>query len=520
MAFSDLLRQLEHECEALQARCDKALHENDNLRSRLARHETPSQLEQRTVDAILSPPPARTHISDPVHFAPCPLFRQDTASSLDSSRAASSRSGWPTSSRSGCCRGDSSGTYAPIPTEDSSDQIVQPSPFTESRVFLFFTCTFVILNALWIGFETDYMSRHWDEEFPLSFHVIDTGFCVFFTCEIVARISEQKRNFITSKAYRWWNLFDSVLVVLQVADVVGQLLLSFYFEPLEEVQCIRIVRLLRIVRLVRILSFISELRALVVSIMHAVKSLGWLLVFVFGMTYVFGVMLTQFVAFHKSTIGQDNMAGQAILDEYFGTLDRSMLMLFEAVSEGHHWGGLASPLAEYCSVWFNLLFLAYMGFMLFAVMNVITATLVESTLQIAMEEKQQYMSNDLWAVFSTTPRITREVFEHHFDHPRMKDFLRCIKLDTETANLCDLFGLIDTDASGDITNAELINGCVRMAGSARAFQLEWLTFLLRQHSASVEAKLDQLLSQVPFGLYAGKHADSRNAHVLQNGHIA
>merc|ERR1711988_1615473 len=101
-----------------------------------------------------------------------------------------------------------------------------------------------------------------------------------------------------------------------------------------------------------------------------------------------------------------------------------MLTLFESVTEGIHWGEVLDPLSTCCSPVFSVIFVCYMAFMIFALMNVATAIFVESALHVATEEE-----------------ITREMFETHMFDPRMEGFLKCLELDADRAVEEDLFGL-------------------------------------------------------------------------------
>merc|ERR1712110_382549 len=76
------------------------------------------------------------------------------------------------------------------------------------------------------------------------------------------------------------------------------------------------------------------------------------------------------------------------LEEFFGDVPKSMYVLHQSVSEGVHWGEVAGPLAEVVSVWYKLFFVVYMSFVLFAVMNVVTATFIESSLRVTAAEHQ------------------------------------------------------------------------------------------------------------------------------------
>merc|ERR1719174_1901749 len=69
-------------------------------------------------------------------------------------------------------------------------------------------------------------------------------------------------------------------------------------ENLWVLRVLRILRLVRILRVVRVLHLISELRAIVSSIVGSFKSLIWVVVLLLLMIYIVAVFFTQSVTDH------------------------------------------------------------------------------------------------------------------------------------------------------------------------------------------------------------------------------
>jgi len=281
---------------------------------------------------------------------------------------------------------------------------------------------------------------------------------------------------------------------------------------------LRLLRLCRILRFIRILHFVNELRSLVISIVDSLTSLIWLLLLMFMMTYIMGVVLTHVVTDHKLSQGREEIEKhQEILEEYYGSLDRSMMKLYQAISEGVHWGEVSEPLVVFLSPWFDLVFALYMAFVLFAVMNVVTAVVVEKALRDAEEEKQKYMSQDTWEMFRDVMQppdvaggvdhaagadcdealdITPEVFYNSLGDQQMQDYINMLSLNEKQAREINLFELIDGDGSGKIDLQELVDSCMRLAGSAKAVDVAVLSReirlerkLMEKHRKTVEAAL-------------------------------
>jgi len=144
-----------------------------------------------------------------------------------------------------------------------------------------------------------------------------------------------------------------------------------------------LLRILRVWRLIRDLSTFDRLRTLIRSIVKSSSALLWLLTVLIMLTYVFSIIVTRIVTHHKMLSGHENVLVEELqIEDKFGTLDRTMVILYMAISEGVHWGELSDPLAEFISPSFHYLFMIYTSLIFFAVMNVMTANLFESVMAV------------------------------------------------------------------------------------------------------------------------------------------
>jgi len=367
----------------------------------------------------------------------------------------------------------------------------------ESNAWNMILSMVVIMSALVIGFETDYMARHWAEESPEYFRTIDHIFCVFFLAELVIRVGIEGCIFFTGPN-KGWNWFDVLVVSLQVSEVITEITkkhLATKFK-IGSLSNLRMLRIVRIMRLGRTFHLLPSLRKLVVSITETLGHIWWPMVLILMVTYLYGVLFTQIVTDHKQSISEDELEHQEELLEYYGSLDRSMLTLFETVSEGIHWGEVLRPLSVHCSPWLTLAFLGYVCFVLFAVMNVITAFFVEASMLAAATEHKNFLAKQLWGIFGKQEGhgISSQEFYAQADHPQMKDFFEELKLSPAEAAHSNLFGILDEDGSGTLEVQELIDGCQRLLGAAKQVDLALFVrsfneevIAAREHRELVEA---------------------------------
>merc|ERR1712039_595881 len=217
----------------------------------------------------------------------------------------------------------------------------------------------------------------------------------------------------------------------------------------------------------------------------------------FLIIYVFAILLTQAVTEHAVENGND-------LDEvtkaYYGTLSRSICTLFMAVSEGKSWGQMVfGPLSQIGHVWVAL-FLIYIAFVYFAVLNVVTGVFCQNALESAQQDLDMVLHSQLKAKNSYVERLQilfssmdtdksgelspKELAEHLKDE-RVQSFFRAMDVDTD--NIWRLWNLMDQDDSDILTFEEFVDGCLRLRGSATRIDVESLSRELKLVQKTLQA---------------------------------
>jgi len=92
-----------------------------------------------------------------------------------------------------------------------------------SHYFDVLSAWLVVFNALWIGLSTDWVARNWSQNMPDWFHYGDWAFCISAIGELFIRMCGQGLHFFYEDHWRW-NLFDTIVVATQVADLGGSVL--------------------------------------------------------------------------------------------------------------------------------------------------------------------------------------------------------------------------------------------------------------------------------------------------------
>jgi len=340
---------------------------------------------------------------------------------------------------------------------------------------------------------------------PFWIRITSSVFCILFTGELLMRIVVYRINFFVVDGWRW-NVFDVVVVGLQLVEEVMAFQAAGSWEQLVSqrrertaslsfLRILRILRLVRIIRVVRVLRLVRELRTMVHSIASTLVSLAWTVLLLLLLIYVTGICFTQMVA----DSGQDDpttVAEGTPAYEYYGSLDRSIVALYQALTGGVNWRELMTPLVERTNPVMGFIFCLYIAFAVLAMLNVITGVFVGSALSKAKEEDNIDLVHSLREAVESmkvenTHMLSWEKVESQLQSPSMQFVFQSIDLDPSEAS--SLFRLLDPDNTGHIDAEDFVMGCLRVHGTAKSIDLttlmcevRWMRRRWVEHAIKVE----------------------------------
>ena len=243
--------------------------------------------------------------------------------------------------------------------------------FVENTCFSYVIITFIALNSLMMGIQADWMVTHVGQQAPVVFDALEYIFAVIFTWELVMRIFVYNIAFFKMPDWKW-NIFDSVVVFLQVFDIITTLAVGGNNGGnLNFMRLVRLMRLLRILRLMRVLRFVQELRSMVMSIAASLRSLMWTIILLAFLMYGVGVCLIQMIA-DKGLEEPRIMEIAPDIKLYYGSLVEALVSLFAGITGGIDWNDLLVPLEDQIGPWLAAVFVLYIAFAVLAMMNVVT----------------------------------------------------------------------------------------------------------------------------------------------------
>lgn len=204
--------------------------------------------------------------------------------------------------------------------------------------------TLILINAIIVGLET-YPTIY--EANKSLFGVLDKLLLWIFTVEIVARMIAERKfsNFFKSS----WNWFDFLIVA------AGHIFVGAHF--------VTILRILRVLRVFRTISILPSLRKLVDALLLTIPALGNILILMSIIFYIFAVIGT--------------MLFGEVAPEYFGSLQLSLLTLFQVVTLESWASGIMWPIFHELP-WSWIYFVSFVLLGTFVIFNLFIGVIVSN----------------------------------------------------------------------------------------------------------------------------------------------
>lgn len=215
----------------------------------------------------------------------------------------------------------------------------------------------ISLNAITLGLETStFMQRHAGTLLLRVEQLVLT----IFVLEILLKLYAFRLRFFASG----WNVFDFVIVAIALVPASGPL---------------AILRAFRILRILRLVTKVARLRHLVESLLRALPSIGWIVVLMLMVFYIYAVMGTKMFA--------------ASFPEYFGNLGASLYSLFQIMTLEGWSQSISRPVMDtYPFAW--LYFLSFILISVFTVLNLFIGIIV-NTMQEKHFEEEELRRNEM-----------------------------------------------------------------------------------------------------------------------------
>lgn len=263
--------------------------------------------------------------------------------------------------------------------------------------------------------------------------------------------------------------------------------------------------MIRVFRLVRILRLIRELHTIVVSIFAAFRAFAYVVFLLALLIYVFSVLLTQIIA--DSPEKRQLIRSSDDLNERFGSVGRTAMSLYDAVSGGADWGDIRNGLGRLSGLASAILCL-YQAFVTLVILNIVTGVFVDAATSRSQEDKAIELLNTLVAVFCDYGEvgtvITQAQFEAKLQNPLMIDYFEAINVDPADGRY--IFDLLALSGNGRVQAEDFVSGCLSLEGPAKALDL---AVLMREQMLTRE-EIDCRIRAIERGVSDIAHVLKRN----------
>jgi len=337
--------------------------------------------------------------------------------------------------------------------------------FVNSKHFEYITGVIILLNMIMIGVEAGLSIENGDIQWATW---IERAFLTVYTVELSLRLFVGGRQLFKSP----WFLLDFSLVcvgiiALVVAPILGQGTLGGI--EFEKVLVVRGLRLLRLARALRMVGHFKVIWRLVYGILTAGHTMLSVTCLVALWLFIFGCVAVEIIT--KDVDLRSNPETQSIVQHAFGTLPRSILTLLQFVTMDSI-ADVYFPLIM-AKPWLLIYFMPILLFFSVALMNLVTAVLVEHALEYAAHEAEAERLKTKSKIKAALPAlldifhrldtdesgcITREEIAHVPLDMLPPKLLETVSVDSMT----DLFELLDVDGGGTLTQNEFVEGLLNL----------------------------------------------------------
>jgi voltage-gated sodium channel len=244
--------------------------------------------------------------------------------------------------------------------------------FLESQRFQYFIITVIVINAVVLGLQT---SAEITAEVGGLLTALDGIALVIFVAEIALKLVAYRHRFFTNP----WNVFDFI--------IVGTALL-----PTSE--GVSVLRALRILRAFRLVSSIQTMRNVIQALLNSIPAMGSVITIMGLIFYVFSVMST-------------SLFGEAF-PQWFGSIGQSLYSLFQIMTLESWSMGIVRPVMEvYPYAW--AVFVPFIIFTTFAVLNLFVAIIVNSMQKAAHEEIDEHGEKHFRSIMAELKCLRSEI---------------------------------------------------------------------------------------------------------------
>mmetsp|Transcript_7817 Transcript_7817/g.17321 ORF Transcript_7817/g.17321 Transcript_7817/m.17321 type:complete len:700 (+) Transcript_7817:70-2169(+) len=358
----------------------------------------------------------------------------------------------------------------------------------------------ILVNAWHIGFEQslelsgDLLAARWVEDLE---HV----FLIIYILELSLRASSDGLHYFLNG----WGFFDSSLVFLGIMH--KWVLEPFVGEGFGAVMVLRTCRVFRLTKTVRFLIMFKELWMLVRGLLTAIKTMIYTLLMLTIMLYIFSTIGIEVIT--KNGSMREDPELREHIDTHFGSIPEAMLTLLQFVTLDSM-NLIYVPLVRHSWV-LAVYFIAIILSVSIALMNLITAVIVNSAMEEALADKEiRQMNEDLQKrkMMKQLRSLFLRLDEDNSGEVTLEEIGGISAEEVSELNEVlgikdpvEIFKLLDVDGSGALGIDEFCEGIWEVAENSGKLELK----ILRKSVMGLSKKVDKVFDKMSHHAHKQKH---------------
>jgi hypothetical protein len=220
---------------------------------------------------------------------------------------------------------------------------------------------------------------------------------------------------------------------------------------------------------------------------------------------IFSILFLQMIVSHLEESGEG--LEEAGFDELFGSVEKAILTLYMASTGGDDWSAAYHVIAS-TGVLGSLLYLFFIAFVQFALINIITGIFVESAMMtlspddmtLAQEHTRKEKDNAKKLVklcqnvdHDQSGKLTQDQFEDGLRRKKIPMLLTLLGL--QRHHVLEFFQTMAeaADDDGQVEITRFVEGCMGLKGAATNFDIQKLHAEFRANQSKHEQSINEIL---------------------------
>lgn len=357
----------------------------------------------------------------------------------------------------------------------------------------------IFANSACIGWQADWELKGNDTAF---FEYLDIAFMVVYILELGARFFTLGLKCLQSG----WIIFDAALVLLGIVSIMLLPILTAVsggsvqsIDGLAPLMVLRVLRILKLARALRLLVQFKTLWMLVRGLLTSYRAIVFTFLLMFLILYVFACMAVEIIT--KDAKMKEDEVTSKIVDDYFSSITVSMLTLVQFATMDSI-SAIYTPLIHMNPYVLTPYFVIFLLVVSVALMNLVTAVIVEGSIQNAKEDKEVILAAEAKRIKKLLPKLKELFAELDADGGGTLSLEEVINAPEEVKielakiakadDLLVVFELLDTDGGGELDVNEFCEGLLKMVSSKEP--LEFIR--MRKQLASAKVALGSVTERM------------------------